>query len=337
MHRNKMADFFANHAENADVEIIVGSYEHVLFGYKLIREHNTAVLNLSFTDKSHCGSIRSLAVSSSGLLASGSADETIQLFDLKTRHEAGTLIKHNGTITNIAFCDEFMLSSDDAGVICIWKISGRTYECMKTLSGHKGSVESMAVHPSGKLLISVGQDKTLRTWNLITAKRAYTTSMQHVVDVLRWSPDGEKYAMCYNGKLDICLLSKAAPEHTRNLPRKGHCLAFINNNILVVGCEEGYLIFVDIAAGYVPLTTVVDCTRIKCLSVKPLKNDQSLLSFMSSDGLLELHLVDHGKTISTSLIAKTKTTLRPICVQLSVMTNKSGTEPVPLKVRQTNC
>ena len=37
---------------------------------------------------------------------------------------------------------------------------------------------SVAVHPSGKLALSAGMDKTLRTWNLMTAKNAYVTNIK---------------------------------------------------------------------------------------------------------------------------------------------------------------
>lgn len=307
------------HVEALGVEIIIGSYEHVLFGYELIPSKDAAALNLSFTDKSHCASIRALAVSSSQLLASGSADETIQLFDLKTRQEAGTLMKHSGTITHIEFFEDYMISSDDSGVICIWKILGRSYECLKTLTGHKGSVLSLSVHPSGKLLLTVGQDKTLRTWNLVTGKRAYTTNIKSSVDIIQWSPDGEKYALCYNGKLDICLLAKAAPEQSIKLPGKGHALAFATNNILVVGCEGGSVVFVNIDNGTLVHDFKIECNRIKCLSVKSISDTNSLLSFMSNDGVLELHLLTiENNFISNSLLAATKTILRPICMELVI-------------------
>jgi len=38
------------------------------------------------------------------------------------------------------------------------------------------AVSFLAVHPSGKLALSVGKDKTLRTWNLVKGRPAYTTN-----------------------------------------------------------------------------------------------------------------------------------------------------------------
>jgi len=42
----------------------------------------------------------------------------------------------------------------------------------------RGPVHSFAVHPSAKLALSCGKDKTLRTWNLMTARSAYITNVK---------------------------------------------------------------------------------------------------------------------------------------------------------------
>lgn len=320
-----MAASIKTHASELEVEIVVGSYEQVLFGYSLTNKEDEALLKLSFTDKSHAASVRALAISSSKLLASGSADETIQLFDLKTRQEAGTLMKHNGTITAIEFCDEFMFSSDDVGTICIWKVRGKSFECLKTLSGHKGSVLSMSVHPTGKLLLSVGHDKTIRTWNLVTAKRAYTTSTPAMVDIVKWTPDGTCYILCYNSKLDICSVSSAATIHSVKLPGKAHAIDFIDSKTVVAGCEGGQVVFVDIENGTISHEFTVKGNRVKCLNVKVLEPQKCLLALTSNDGLIELHLIEvKKKKIVNSLVAATKTVLRPVCMDLSVQTEEDS-------------
>lgn len=312
-----MAAPMKTHASELDVEVVVGSYEQVLFGYSLTNSDDEATLKLSFTDKSHCASVRALAVSSSKMLASGSADETIQLFDLKTRQEAGTLMKHSGTITGIEFYDEFMLSSDDVGTICIWKILGRSFECLKTLTGHKGSVLSLSVHPTGKLLLTVGQDKTIRTWNLVTAKRAYTTSTPAPVDIVQWTPGGDKYILCYNGKLDVCSVSNAATIHCVKLPGKAHSVAFISDHVVAAGCEGGTVYFVHVEKGVQIHELKVKANRVKCISAKPLEVNKCLLALITNDGLIELHLVEHSKSeISTNMVVATKTVLRPVCMEL---------------------
>jgi protein MAK11 len=48
---------------------------------------------------------------------------------------------------------------------------------MATMKGHKGRVNGMCVHPSGKIAVSVGKDKALRLWNLMTGRKASVTKL----------------------------------------------------------------------------------------------------------------------------------------------------------------
>lgn len=43
---------------------------------------------------------------------------------------------------------------------------------MATMKGHKGRVNGLCVHPTGKIAISVGKDRALRLWNLMTGRKA---------------------------------------------------------------------------------------------------------------------------------------------------------------------
>lgn len=100
-----------------NLEVLVGTYEEFNLGFRLtknpegVSDHNmlflphslirhyTILQGLSFvpsfTNHSHCGSIRTVATCKQ-FLASGSTDESIRLFNLKTRAEYGFLQQHNG-------------------------------------------------------------------------------------------------------------------------------------------------------------------------------------------------------------------------------------------------
>lgn len=42
---------------------------------------------------------------------------------------------------------------------------------MKTLRGHKGNgVVALSIHPSGRMALSLGKDKTLVTWDLMKGR-----------------------------------------------------------------------------------------------------------------------------------------------------------------------
>lgn len=100
------------------MDVIIGSYDGVISGYRLVRTASESrdvvssfqsygasllifVLRLqkfkqSFADTSHKGCIKYLAASRKGLVASGSTDETIHLFDLHRRTDVGSLVSHEG-------------------------------------------------------------------------------------------------------------------------------------------------------------------------------------------------------------------------------------------------
>lgn len=123
-----------------------------------------------FIVPAHTGLIRTVGIGGH-YLASGSTDEIIRLYDIKKRKEYGSLGGHHqGDITDIKFYGKYMLTASDDHSICLWRT--KDWEYLKTLKGHKGRVNSMAIHQSGKIALSVSADRTVVVWNLMTAKRA---------------------------------------------------------------------------------------------------------------------------------------------------------------------
>ena len=55
--------------------------------------------------------------------------------------------------------------------ISIWRV--HDWVCVHILGGHKAAVNDLAVHPSGKLALSVSKDSTLKLWNLVQGLRRH--------------------------------------------------------------------------------------------------------------------------------------------------------------------
>ena len=62
-----------------------------------------------------------------------------------------------------------MLSGSEDGLVAIWRTKG--WECLKSMKGHKGCVNSIAVHPSGKMALSVGKDWAAIVWDLVNGRK----------------------------------------------------------------------------------------------------------------------------------------------------------------------
>jgi len=86
------------------------------------------------------------------------------------------LIKFSlGTITCIQSFQNFIISGAEDSVIIIWK--SKEWSLLFRLKGHKDSVYDIAIHPTGKILASVGKDRKIILWNLINGTKIFRKTM----------------------------------------------------------------------------------------------------------------------------------------------------------------
>jgi protein MAK11 len=84
--------------------------------------------------------------------------------------------ERTGSITHLEFADRsHLFSASEDGTLALFH--ARDWAVLRTLKGHKGRVNAIAVHPSGKLALSVGQDRTLRMWDLMRGKASASTKI----------------------------------------------------------------------------------------------------------------------------------------------------------------
>ncbi|HEY9820825.1 MAG TPA: serine/threonine-protein kinase [Candidatus Sericytochromatia bacterium] len=113
--------------------------------------------------------INSVAISPDGsLLASGSDNKTIRLWDLKTGVAIATLTGHSQGVKSVAFSPDGTIlgTGSDDRTIKLWNLSDRKEIC--TLSGHSHAVKSVAFSPNGQILASGSWDKTIKLWDVRT-------------------------------------------------------------------------------------------------------------------------------------------------------------------------
>ena len=85
----------------------------------------------------------------------------------------------------------------------------------------------ISVHPSGKLALSFGKDKALKTWNLIKGRSGYTTNLKGIADAIQWSTDGNYYAVSIANRLDVYSIESAKIIYTIPFDKKIWHIAFL--------------------------------------------------------------------------------------------------------------
>jgi WD40 repeat protein len=106
------------------------------------------------------------------MLASGSVDKTIKLWDIQSGKVTSTLSGHSESVWSVAWNNvgsKLAIGSWDT-TVRIWSVSSAgTFECQSTLYGHSSFVMSVAWNNDGTKLASGSYDKTVRIWSVGSA------------------------------------------------------------------------------------------------------------------------------------------------------------------------
>ncbi|KAK1140578.1 hypothetical protein N8T08_010215 [Aspergillus melleus] len=113
---------------------------------KTFKGHTNGVMCLQFEDN---------------ILATGSYDATIKIWDTETGEELRTLYGHESGIRCLQFDDTKLISGSMDRSLKIW--NWRTGECISTYTGHRGGV--IGLHFDSTILASASVDKTVKIWN----------------------------------------------------------------------------------------------------------------------------------------------------------------------------
>ncbi|KAJ8610090.1 hypothetical protein CTAYLR_007088 [Chrysophaeum taylorii] len=256
--------------------IVCGSYEGGLHGWD-----EAWALRFSFV--AHTGCVRTVAVlKSKKLLVSGGDDETMRIFSLKSLKQIGEAAC-SSTVTSLAFCGEgHVLSACADGTIKVWRLAD--WACVHVLGGHKGSVPSVASHPSGRMALSTGVDRTLRLWDLTAGRCAFITRTKGAASLARWSADGGRFLAAIGGLVQVRDVTKSASETVVAVDHDTRVLdaLFLDAETFVTADAAGVLRVWTVGGERAWLRRRPDGARVKALALAG-----DALVAATSDGVVE--------------------------------------------------
>lgn len=139
------------------------------------------------------------------LLASGSSDRQVFLWDVATRQVVQTLHGMGDNIYDVTFSPDGSLvaacSRDET--VRIWNIAEN--KLLHLLEGHMGMVFEVEFSPDGKYLLSASADQAIKLWDVASGKQLYPylESESSVPDIV-FLPGGTSFSSAgMEGKLRI--------------------------------------------------------------------------------------------------------------------------------------
>jgi cytochrome c len=109
--------------------------------------------------------VNALLFTADGRLLSGSADKTVRLWDLATRHE---LLRYEGQdepLVSLALSGDgaIVAAGGAGGTVMLWRAGDASF--IRALYAHQGPVFALAFTPDGRRLLSGGLDAVIRVWD----------------------------------------------------------------------------------------------------------------------------------------------------------------------------
>jgi eukaryotic-like serine/threonine-protein kinase len=156
-----------------------------------------------YTYPEHSDSVLTVAWHSSRI-ASGSKDQTVQVWDATTGNNPHVYRHHSEAVNSVAWSPngQSIASGSDDGTAQVWNASATTpvvvYKGHMQASGF--SVHTVAWSPDGQFIASGGDDGTVQVWKASNGQRLFTynghinNGSTFAISSIAWSPDGTRIA-----------------------------------------------------------------------------------------------------------------------------------------------
>ncbi|EDV25613.1 uncharacterized protein TRIADDRAFT_23688, partial [Trichoplax adhaerens] len=121
---------------------------------------------------------------SSTLLATGSSDSTIKIWDISSNYYTHNLKGSQGVVNTISFHPDpailHLFSAADDYKIRQWDL--KSSKCIRIFEGHYSSISSLAFSHDGKTLLSGGRDNVVNLWDIASKSLLKTIPTFEIVE-----------------------------------------------------------------------------------------------------------------------------------------------------------
>lgn len=134
-------------------------------------------------------------------LASGSLDGTVKIWDLETGNQLCSLSGHTGGVIGLHFDGTLVASGSVDTTVRVWNFADKS---AIVLRGHTDWVNSVRIDSASNTLFSASDDCTIRLWDLATKRciRSFEGHAAPVQQVVPLPPEFELPEACENDRDD---------------------------------------------------------------------------------------------------------------------------------------
>lgn len=162
---------------------------------------------------------------------------------------------------------------------------------LKTVHVHKKGVSDVAVHPSGRLALTVGRDACLGMVNLVRGRRSFYCRLGKEASIVRFDTGGDKFFMCMEEKVSVHEAEDAKLVLEFDNQKRVLCAATGNNGLLFTGGEDRGIKAWDTTCGKVAYSLEdAHSARVKGIVVLSTTDETEpyTVASASSDGVIRM-------------------------------------------------